>query len=28
LQRRGEGQEFLGDDQMPAAIYFENAKCA
>ncbi len=27
-QRRGEGQEFLGGDQMPAAIYFENAKYA
>jgi hypothetical protein len=27
-QRRGEGQEFFGGDQMPAAIYFENAKCA
>src|SRR6267143_3518136 len=22
LQRRGEGQDFLGDDQLPAAIYF------
>ena len=27
LQRRGEGQEFLGGDQPPAAIYFEKAKC-
>src|SRR5260370_11962455 len=28
LQRGGEGQEFLGGDQLPAASYFGKAKCA
>jgi hypothetical protein len=27
LQRREEGQDFLGGDQLPEAIYFGKAKC-
>jgi len=28
LPRRGEGQDFLGDDQLPVASYFGKPKCA